>query len=460
MNKPYCNVSNVLLNGSTDKNTTHKYGITYELIFNSQYLKLGRSLRVLEIGISLFGEGSVGPLSEIPYVKKYVGLDNKKYKGKIPNDKVKVYAGPEYDAYTLEMINFLKENEEKFDIIIDDGPHTWESQEWFFVNYYPLLNEGGVMICEDIFEGNYDLLQNLQKRLDLYVLDLRVNSNNNNDEIIALRFKKNTMNKKNAIVIPVYNSLLENKEYNACINSWRYYCKKYDIELHLLEGDKVHNGEVDHAAMCYDRWLEPNFSSLEYERITFVDADTIIRWDAPNINEFFEQNNLNIVVVADQGGPSISRYHFNQWLNFRPNVYSFAKNYFNAGFVSMKVTHLEELQKLFPSFKEYYYTEKDINCHVKGVGKEGGVRIDGMDQTAINIALQELFSKDVYFIDKMFNLQLSYFYGWPGTEDYFFDNCKNFEFLNDAIIYHLGGLVLTKVDLATHYWDTFKENYK
>jgi hypothetical protein len=85
------------------------------------------------------------------------------------------------------------------------------------------------------------------------------------------------------------------------------------------------------------------------------------------------------------------------------------------------------------------------------------VVIDGMDQTAINIALQELFPKDVYFVDKMFNLQLSYFYNnW----NEFFSNCKDFEFINSAIVYHLGGLVLTKVDLATHYWDTFKENYK
>jgi hypothetical protein len=456
MDNTYCNIGDILLNGSTDKNTTHKYGVSYDLIFNSQYLKLGRPLKILEIGVTLFGEGSVGPLSEIPYIEKYVGLDNQTYTGNIPNDKITLYTGPEYNAYTPEMISFLKENEGKFDIIIDDGPHTWESQEWFFVNYYSLLNEDGVLLCEDIYEGNYHLLQDLQKQLDLYVLDLRVNSNINYDEIIALRFKKKILNKKNAIVIPVYNSLLNNKEYNACVNTWRYYCQKYNIELHLLEGDKQHNGEIDHAAMCYDRWLEPKFPSSEYNRITFVDADTVIRWDAFDINEVFEQNNLGVVVVGDQGGPGVPRYHFNQWLKFRPDVYSFTKGYFNAGFVSMKATHLEKLQELFPSFKNYYYTEKDINCHVKGVGKEGGVRIDGMDQTAINIALQELF-KDVHFVDKTFNLQLSYFYK---TWDEFFSNCKEFEFINDAAIYHLGGLVLTKVDLATHYWDTFKEQYK
>jgi hypothetical protein len=265
------------------------------------------------------------------------------------------------------------------------------------------------------------------------------------------------MSKKNAIVIPVYNSLLTNEEYNACVNTWRFYCNKFNIELHLLEGEKLINQEPDYAAMCYDRWLEPNLPPSEYNRITFVDADTIVRWDAFDINEVLEHNNIEIAAVADQGGSGVPRYHFNQWLGFKPNVYSFTKNYFNAGFVSMKATHLQELQKSFSSFKEYYYTEKDIECHVKGIGKPNGVRIDGMDQTAINIALQELFSKDVYFIDKMFNLQLSYFYNnW----DEFFSNCKEFEFINSAIIYHLGGIVLTRVNLATHYWDTFKNNYE
>jgi hypothetical protein len=92
--KSYCNISEILLNGSTDKNTTHQYGVCYDLIFNSQYLKLNRPLKVLEIGVSLFGEGSVGPFSTIPYVEKYVGIDNQTYGGILPNDKVTLYCGP------------------------------------------------------------------------------------------------------------------------------------------------------------------------------------------------------------------------------------------------------------------------------------------------------------------------------------------------------------------------------
>jgi spermidine synthase len=96
---------------------------------------------------------------------------------------------PQYDAYTFDMLNLIKEKEGKFDIIIDDGPHTWASQEWFFIYYYSLLNDGGVLVCEDIFEGYQEVLAKLKQDYGLYVLDLRMNNNPNRDEIIALRFK-------------------------------------------------------------------------------------------------------------------------------------------------------------------------------------------------------------------------------------------------------------------------------
>jgi hypothetical protein len=185
----YCNVGEILKSSSTDKNTTHQYGISYDLVFNSQYLKLNRPLKVLEIGISLFGEGSVGPLSSISYIEKYIGIDNQVYTGIISNDKITLYAGPQYDAYTEGMIKSIEEKEGKFDIIIDDGPHTWPSQEWFFKNYYSLLNDGGVLMCEDIHESHRNNLAYLKRELGLYVLDLRINNNPNGDEIIALRFK-------------------------------------------------------------------------------------------------------------------------------------------------------------------------------------------------------------------------------------------------------------------------------
>jgi hypothetical protein len=274
-------------------------------------------------------------------------------------------------------------------------------------------------------------------------------------------------NKKNAIIISVYNSLLtSNREYEFCIKTWRYYCNKYNIELHLLEGDKYleYKGEIkeDHALMCYDRWLEVDFPISEYNRITFIDADTIIRWDAFDFNELFDQNNLEIAVVHDQSGQGTPPYHFNQWLGFNPNIYSFVKGFFNAGFVSMKVEYLKKFQDNLRSYKEYYYKEKDITCHVEGIGKEGGVRLDAMDNTAVCIALQELYSDKISWIPSTFNLQLGYFYkgenNWLFWEDLpkFLKNVSTFDFIDSATIFHLGGVTLHHLNIA----DIFKNNFQ
>jgi hypothetical protein len=273
--------------------------------------------------------------------------------------------------------------------------------------------------------------------------------------------------KKNVIVIPIYNSLLNIKEYRACMNTWEFYCKKYNIDLHLLEGDKYINdtNEPDYAAMCYDRWLEVDFSPLEYNRVTFVDADTIVRWDTIDFNNIFDENNLEIAVVHDQSGPGTPPYHFNQWLDFNPKIYSFVKGFFNAGFVSMKTEYLKDFQNSLLLYKEYYYKEKDINCHVKGIGKEGGKRLDAMDNTAVCIAMQELYSDKISWIPKTFNLQLSYIYpserGWIFWENWgeFTKRINTFEFVNEAMIFHLGGILLDRENTAELFWNTFKEYY-
>lgn len=40
--------------------------------------------------------------------------------------------------------------EKKFDIIIDDGLHTFEAQNETFLNFYPKLKDGGIYFIEDI----------------------------------------------------------------------------------------------------------------------------------------------------------------------------------------------------------------------------------------------------------------------------------------------------------------------
>lgn len=54
------------------------------------------------------------------------------------------------DAYSKSTVSKFEEN--SFDVIIDDGPHTTESQIFFLKEYFKLLKPGGIMILEDIID--------------------------------------------------------------------------------------------------------------------------------------------------------------------------------------------------------------------------------------------------------------------------------------------------------------------
>lgn len=181
----YVDIGELLNSCNSDKNSFHRYGNGYNLIFSEQFLKKGRPLKVLEIGI--FNGASINAFSQIPYVDEVIGIDtNSSFTSN--NPKIKLYTGNEFDAYSLKTLDVLKNNHEKFDIIIDDGPHSWESQEWFFRNYIELLNEGGVLVCEDVNENYLPDLKKLKQELDLYILDLRLNTNPDFNEFLVLKY--------------------------------------------------------------------------------------------------------------------------------------------------------------------------------------------------------------------------------------------------------------------------------
>jgi SAM-dependent methyltransferase len=185
------------LQSYTDKHqaphSPHSYGPIYDLIFSSQLELTRRPLRVLEIGTFLGGSARGFLKLNEKSLSKYVCVDTKDrikdhHKELMNNDeRCQFYL---LDAYRQESIDMLQRDCGNFDII-DDGPHVWSGQEFFFREYHQLLNENGVLICEDI---KYKYLKNLIKirnELGIYIIDLRHNIEpaKNADEVIGIRYK-------------------------------------------------------------------------------------------------------------------------------------------------------------------------------------------------------------------------------------------------------------------------------
>lgn len=58
-----------------------------------------------------------------------------------------------YDVLTVEHLKGLEPD--GFDVVIDDGPHTLESMQFFLSNYLQLVKSGGILVLEDIIDTSW-----------------------------------------------------------------------------------------------------------------------------------------------------------------------------------------------------------------------------------------------------------------------------------------------------------------
>ena len=147
-------VSDKLQQTTSDKETEggHRYGAFYDLIFDAVAKRQGRQLRICEIGVSFFGEGSLKAYQELDNVSEVVGVDLLEYEGKLAPHTTFHKVD---NAYTHKTIRHLEKQHAPFDIIIDDGSHDPADQEFFLKHYDQLLAPGGVLLCEDIYDTDF-----------------------------------------------------------------------------------------------------------------------------------------------------------------------------------------------------------------------------------------------------------------------------------------------------------------
>lgn len=177
----------------TDKNTTHCYFHIYETLFQS--IRKSAS-NILEIGINSGGSIQLWrdwfPNAHI-YGIDFMNIDDIENKS-IKNDH-NITLFTETNGYDDSFIynNFQSKNI-KFDMILDDGPHSFESNIDFINKYLPLLTETGILIIEDVQQFEYIELfkqavpEELQKYIQVY--DLR-NINDRYDDILFIIDKNN-----------------------------------------------------------------------------------------------------------------------------------------------------------------------------------------------------------------------------------------------------------------------------
>lgn len=173
-------------NTKTDKDTGHSYVDVYDCLF---YRKKLVAKNVLEVGIAL--GGSIKLWNDYFENANVYGLDINELVH-IPDflkdkERIKILAG--INAYDDE---FIKNNlsDKKFDVVLDDGPHTLESMKDFINKYLPLLTDNGILVIEDIQDINWiNQLKGLvptEDKKNIQVFDLRINKNRADDILFII----------------------------------------------------------------------------------------------------------------------------------------------------------------------------------------------------------------------------------------------------------------------------------
>lgn len=138
---------------------TDKYQLGYYDHFYEKTLKpfTKNSINILEIGIR--GGGS------IKIWKEYFHPDSNVYGGDIENfDQIENTICYKMDMYSEESLNLFEDS--YFDVVIDDGPHTYESFESVISKYYSKIKDDGILIIEDIVNPSWvDPLIELSKKI-------------------------------------------------------------------------------------------------------------------------------------------------------------------------------------------------------------------------------------------------------------------------------------------------------
>lgn len=162
----------------SDKGTAHDF---IEGYYNEVFNPLKeKPIKLLEIGVlyccsvrlwrHFFVNGEIWGLDIVP---QSMPLENINY--------------IQMDAYSQEALDLFEDG--YFDIIIDDGPHTFESQMFFVEHWTKKLKSGGRLILEDIPSSDrLDTFHEIAKRIgeEGKVYDLRANKGKYDDIIFEI----------------------------------------------------------------------------------------------------------------------------------------------------------------------------------------------------------------------------------------------------------------------------------
>jgi hypothetical protein len=174
--------------------------------------------------------------------------------------------------------------------------------------------------------------------------------------------------------------------------TWHWWCQRQGIEFILLDQPVAYDDLVG-APPVIQRWIAVErllTSAVPGTEIAVVDADTMIRWDAPN---FFELTGDGLGVVQ-AGDPRWITHSTAAYQEFFPGIHLPWWQYFNAGLVVVGQGHLEVLRAVITFYQRNRAALEAVQQQRRDVG---------VDQTVLNFLVRQT-GVPVTFLPLPFNL--------------------------------------------------------
>lgn len=223
-----------------------------------------------------------------------------------------------------------------------------------------------------------------------------------------------------------------------CLNTWKYWCDKNNIDLILLEDAIEDPSEMSATWQRYYLFDILKNSNIEYNQVAMVDLDTMIKWDTPN---FFELTDNKLSAVKDNEVVEWTYNSKNGYQHMFPDVKFDWWDYINAGFLVVNKSH----KKLFSSMIDFYHSNKDhlLDLQYNKLRK-------GSDQTPFNYMVRKL-GYEINYLPKIYNMTGLHRKG-------ILDGGLFIEIGN---IWHFNGFNKEeRLDIMKQSWEIIHENYK
>jgi len=325
----------------------HNYTIVYNKLFSHRFHE---TLRIFELGIgttnptirsnmgikgkpgaSLYGWRDLFPNSSIfaADIDKNILFED---------DRIKTMYCDQTSKESIQNLWKSSALEEDFDIIIEDGLHTFQANVTFFENSIHKLRKNGYYIIEDIHDNDIVKFNTIIKtwektypHLEFSLLKLPLSQNKQHNTLLVIHYKANTT--KNLVYFCVFFNPDYFKLAELLLKSTRFYSgtqiKLMDFLVitaeEFIPRVKDLSTLTEIPLLIHTLPLKTIFESAcarlrifdypllnTYEKILYIDTDILIKGDLGKLFEFALEERVYAIESGTIASPSFGRQFFSE----------------------------------------------------------------------------------------------------------------------------------------------------